>query len=390
LLLFFIDSAHLFIDIGKLEKTLGSQSILELLVRAGITIHSYDTLLPFLSHLTKNKSCGKIWLDMRSINAAVHEAIPLKLRHVATSPIVLLKAVKNAHEASSMRACHVRDGAAMVAFLHQLEQQIAVSNQTLTEVELDEMVTASRAEFSPDKFLEPSFATIAGVNSNSAIIHYRAVNSTCKRLTRDDLLLLDSGGQYLDGTTDVTRTIHMGQPTSYQQEMYTRVLQGHIAVASTIFPTGTMGGQLDILARKSLWRVAKDYNHGTGHGVGAALNVHEGPQRISPHPDSIPLQPNMIISNEPGFYENGHFGIRIENLLIVTKTSLNPIMGKDFLCFEPLTLVPIQTKLIKLELLTDDERDYLNAYHQRVCDEVTPLLHTEEQKLWLKQATKPI
>jgi Xaa-Pro aminopeptidase len=239
--------------------------------------------------------------------------------------------------------------------------------------------------------VDRSFPTIAGVNSNGAIIHYRAEESTCKLLTKNDMLLLDSGAQYEDGTTDVTRTIHMGTPSATQKEMFTRVLKGHIALDSQIFPSGTAGCQLDSFAREHLWAIGKDYIHGTGHGVGAALNVHEGPQRISRVIDSQPLLPGMIVSNEPGYYETGEYGIRIENLLeVVNYTKFESFGGRSFLAFNKLTFIPIQLKLIDQSLLSISEKLWLNDYHKQVRERVSPYVVSAEAKEWLIQSTEPI
>jgi len=305
------------------------------------------------------------------------------------SPIVLMKSCKNEEELNGLRSCHIRDGAAVAEFMCWLENE--VKKREVSEVEIDQVITAKRAEFSPGLFIEPSFPTIAGVNSNGAIVHYSAVPETCKMLGANDMLLLDSGGQYLDGTTDVTRTIHTGTPSDYQKEMYTRVLKGNIGLDSRIFPEGTAGCVLDTYAREHLWSIGKDYLHGTGHGVGAALNVHEGPQRISRILDPHPLMPGMVVSNEPGYYESGNFGIRIENLLIVKeKNELDSFAGKSFLGFEKLTKIPIQKKCIDKNLLTPIETEWINNYHAEVKAQVMPLIKTNEARQWLEDATSAL
>jgi Xaa-Pro aminopeptidase len=214
-------------------------------------------------------------------------------------------------------------------------------------------------------------------------------------LSKNDMLLLDSGGQYLDGTTDATRTMHFGKPTKRQAEMFTRVLKGHIALDRTVFPAQTPGVLLDAFARQHLWQVGCNYNHGTGHGVGAALNVHEGPHRISPLIDLTQPQQGllsgMIVSNEPGYYEMNQFGIRIENLLLVQeKKELVPFGGKQWLSFEKLTMIPIQKKMIVKELLTKEEIEWINFYHEEVANKIFPLLRTELAKKWLRKETLPI
>ena len=240
-------------------------------------------------------------------------------------------------------------------------------------------------------FLEPSFPTIAGVNSNGAIVHYRAVPGSAKEVGRDDMVLLDSGGQYLDGTTDVTRTFHTGTPTPLQREMFTRVLKGHIGVDSRVFIQGTAGCQLDSYAREHLWAIGKDYIHGTGHGVGAALNVHEGPHSISRVLNGCPLTPGMVVSNEPGYYEAGKYGIRIENLLVVVeKAELGEFGGRAFYGFERLTHIPIQKRLMDVSLLTDTEVAWVDTYHRQVRERVEPLMRTDRGRRWLEASTSPL
>ena len=252
-------------------------------------------------------------------------------------------------------------------------------------------VTASRAALSPGLFLEPSFPTIAGVNSNGAIVHYSAVPATAKAVGVSDMVLLDSGGQYLDGTTDVTRTFHTGTPTPVQREMFTRVLKGHIAVDSRVFVQGTAGCQLDSYAREHLWAIGKDYIHGTGHGVGAALNVHEGPHSISRVLNGAPLVPGMVVSNEPGYYESGQYGIRLENLLVVVRRAdLGEFGGRAFFGFERLTHIPLQKKLMDLSLLTASEVAWVDGYHQEVRERVGPLMQTERGRRWLEASTAPL
>ena len=253
-------------------------------------------------------------------------------------------------------------------------------------------MTASRAALSPGgMFLEPSFPTIAGVNSNGAIVHYRAVPETAKTVGLNDMVLLDSGGQYRDGTTDVTRTFHTGTPTPVQREMFTRVLKGNIAVDSRVFIQGTVGCHLDSYAREHLWAIGKDYIHGTGHGVGAALNVHEGPHSISRVLNGSPLVPGMIVSNEPGYYEANNYGIRIENLLVVVeRKELGEFGGRGFYGFERLTHIPIQKKLMDVSLLTDTEVAWIDQYHREIQERVGPLMQTDRGKRWLEVSTAPL
>lgn len=323
-----------------------------------------------------------------SLTNCLPSSISSDKRHDAPSPLILSKAVKNDVELRSMRACHERDGAAVVEFLCWLERTVA-SGRAVSEVEIDAELTDRRR--AAGLFVDRSFPTIAGVNGNGAIIHYRAEETSCKLLTSEDMLLLDSGGQYEDGTTDVTRTIHMGQPSARQVEMFTRVLKGHIALDRRVFPTGTAGCQLDAYAREHLWAVGKDYNHGTGHGVGAALNVHEGPQRISKVVDAQPLVPGMIVSNEPGYYETGEYGIRIENLMeVVPCETVQEFAGRTFLRFNKLTFIPIQKKLIDVSLLTPEEKSWVNTYHQQVKERISPYITSPDTLSWLAENTTPI
>lgn len=275
----------------------------------------------------------------------------------------------------------MKDGLAIVKFLHWLSKNAT----PITEMDVADRLEAFRTE--GKNYRGPSFPTIAGYGSNGAIVHYRAEAKTNKLLQDGSLLLLDSGGQYLEGTTDVTRTITIGTPKDEHREYFTRVLKGHIALGAIHFPKGTSGVQLDILARQPLWQVGADFDHGTGHGVGCFLNVHEGPQRISKAGSNIPLQLGMILSNEPGYYKADDYGIRIENLVLVRESNLKT--ERSFYCFETLTLVPIDTRLIITEWLTVAEREWLNAYHQKVRDRLLPHL-APEIAAWLIKATESV
>jgi Xaa-Pro aminopeptidase len=307
------------------------------------------------------------------------------------SPIPLAKAIKNDAEIAGMVEAHLRDGVAMASFWCWLDKQ-AREGKTHSEFEIGEVVSSFRAK--QPGFSEESFATIAGEGPHGAIIHYRASRESARVVGSDSLLLCDSGGQYECGTTDVTRTHHTGSPTAFQKDAYTRVLQGHIALASARFPEDTSGFVLDVFARSHLWAEGLDYRHGTGHGVGAALNVHEGPQSISPRfGNPTPLRPGMVLSNEPGYYEDGAdgFGIRIENLLVVREAATSHAFGdKKYLEFYPLTLIPIQKKLIDWSLMAPKDVAWLNEYHAQVWDKVSPRVEDEETKTWLRDATKPV
>ena len=299
-------------------------------------------------------------------------------------PVSLPKACKNAVELAGVRAAHHRDGAAVSRFLGWLARESPAG--TLREIEVSDRLQALREE--TGKLRDLSFDTISGAGPNGAIVHYRASEASERVLQPGSLYLVDSGGQYRDGTTDITRTVAIGTPSPEMRDRFTRVLKGHIALAAARFPAGTTGSQLDALARYHLWQAGLDYDHGTGHGVGAYLSVHEGPHRISKMPNSVALQPGMIVSNEPGYYKTGAYGIRIENLVAVREAAIE---GADrrYYEFETLTLAPIDLACIETSLLTEPERAWLNAYHQRVRDAVGPDVD-EATRAWLAEATRAI
>lgn len=307
----------------------------------------------------------------------------------AQDPCLLPKAMKNPTELAGIRAAHARDGAAIVKLLSWLESELA--KRPLTEMDVVAQLLAFRKE--AGEFVEPSFNTIAGSGPNGAIVHYRATDKTNRALKQGELLLLDSGGQYLGGTTDITRTIAIGNPSAEHKDRFTRVLKGHIALATVSFPEGTSGSQLDALARQYLWQAGLDYDHGTGHGVGCFLNVHEGPQRISKRGGDAPLKPGMVISNEPGYYKTGEYGIRIENLVAVMKPPApyppSSFGGGVFMSFETLTCAPIDRRLVDAAMLGEAEKNWLNHYHGWVKTTLSPQLGTAE-KAWLEAACEPI
>lgn len=302
-----------------------------------------------------------------------------------SDPCQLPKACKNAAESEGTRAAHRRDAVAMVRFLCWLAAEAPSGH-------VDELSAAAQLErfrAMGDLYRGLSFDTISGAGPNGAIVHYRSSPATNRRLMPGDLYLVDSGGQYLDGTTDITRTVAIGPAGIEERRRFTLVLKGHIAVARARFPVGTTGSQLDVLARLALWAEGLDYDHGTGHGVGSYLSVHEGPQRISKVGNSVALQPGMILSNEPGYYKTGAYGIRIENLLQVVTLPVLPETERPLLGFDTLTLVPIDRALIEPALLDPAETAWLNAYHARVRDEIGPLLDGTTAA-WLAAATRPL
>lgn len=303
---------------------------------------------------------------------------------IAEDPCSIPRACKNKIEIDGMRAAHRRDGAAMAKLLCWLDQNAASGK--LNEHDVADKLEELRAEGT--LYRGASFATIAGSGPNGAIVHYRASKETARMLDRDSFLLLDSGGQYLDGTTDITRTIPLGTLTSEMKDRYTRVLKGHIAIAALRFPEGTTGAEIDVLARQYLWAAGLDYSHGTGHGVGCYLSVHEGPQSISRR-GAAALLPGMVLSNEPGYYKARYYGIRLENLQYVIEVYEISSTERKMFGFEPLTLVPFDRRAIATNLLTADEVAWLDAYHARVHKAIRPQLD-EATGQWLAAATAPL
>lgn len=411
--------ATLFVDTRKV-----TEEVMVHLTKAGVLLRPYEALLSEIESLADHGA--KLLLDSSSVNTAlvsifrsasnrnlhgssvskvkgnIDQGIPLEKTpqkdqsvHLKghdilfrSSPISLAKALKNAAEIDGMRNAHLRDAAALAEFWAWLED--GVHNHTyLSEVEVAQKLLDFRTE--QHGFIGTSFETICGYGANGAIIHYRPDPDNCSIVDDKNLFLLDSGGQYVDGTTDITRTVHFGDPTSRQKECFTRVLQGHIALDQAIFPERTPGFVLDVLARSSLWKIGLDYRHGTGHGVGAALNVHEGPQSISfRYGNMTALQRGMIVSNEPGYYEDRSFGIRIENLLYVREKNVpNNFGGISYLGFERLTFVPIQIKLVDCSLLSFGETKWYNDYHSEVWEKVSPLVEGSARE-WLWRNTRPL
>lgn len=299
-------------------------------------------------------------------------------------PCQRAKAIKNATEIKGTRAAHARDAVALCRFLAWFDRE--APSGRVDEIRAARQLEAFRAE--TGKLKEISFDTIAGSGPNGAIVHYRVNTGSNRVIKRGDLFLVDSGAQYADGTTDVTRTIAVGRPTAAMRTHFTLVLKGHIAIATAIFPEGSRGVELDPLARHALWQNGLDYDHGTGHGVGSYLSVHEGPQSISRRGE-VQLEAGMIISNEPGFYLEGAYGIRIENLVLVNAPHIPAGGDRKMLSFETLTLAPFDRRLVDVKLLTPDELAWLNAYHKRVMEEVAGSLEPEDRR-WLAGATKPM
>ena len=346
----------------------------------GISIHGYKEIEDYLS----NTHAESILVNPVKTNYAIYSAICPTCRIInGTSPIALLKAVRNEQEIIGIHAAMQRDGIALVRFLKWLEEAVPAGRET--EISVDRKLHEFRA--AQPLYMGESFDTIAGYKEHGAIVHYEATPETDVALKPEGFLLLDSGAQYLDGTTDITRTIALGNLTEEEKLDYTLILKGHIALAMAVFPEGTRGAQLDVFARMPIWQQHMNYLHGTGHGVGHFLNVHEGPQSIRMNENPIPLQPGMITSNEPGVYKAGSHGIRTENLVLTVPAGKG--MFGNYLKFETITLCPICRKGIIKELLTAEEIKWLNKYHQTVYEKLAPDLNNDERE-WLKEACKAI
>ena len=372
-------SVSLFIDRRKLvpglDRHLGNAVAIEPPERFGPAL---DALAAAGERVQGDPGSAASWVFDRLEQAGGHI-------HRAADPCLLPKACKNPVELDGTRAAHHRDGAALTRFLAWLAREAPTGE--LTEIAASDRLEAFRR--AGENFRDLSFPTISGAGPNGAIVHYRATPESEKRIEPGMLYLLDSGAQYLDGTTDITRTIAIGEPNDEMRDRFTRVLKGHIALALARFPKGTTGTQLDAFARRALWQEGLDYDHGTGHGVGSYLSVHEGPQRISKAPNAQPLLPGMIVSNEPGYYKTGAYGIRIENLVVVQPANGAAPSGRDMLCFETLSLAPIDRTLVTRELLEDEEIAWLDAYHARVRETLTPLVDSDTAR-WLAAATAPL
>lgn len=371
------DEARIFLDQTKISHSdrasLSSQ----------IKLFDYDA---FAVHLARLKDSGsKIWIDAATASKWIANRVGRPDQQVVKqSPVTLLKSRKNDTELQGFRNCHIRDGVAMVKFLHWLEERVPAGG--VTEISAAKRLYEFRSE--QDLFQGESFSPISGYAAHGAIVHYSATEASDAELKSEGIYLIDSGGQYLDGTTDITRTIALGTPTAEQKDRFTRVLKGHLNLAMARFPEGTTGIQLDTIARKPLWDIGENYGHGTGHGIGAFLNVHEGPQAISYYRGiGVALEAGMICSNEPGFYKEGEYGIRIENLIEVQVDQT--MENNRFYTFATASLCPIDSNLIDKSLLDGKEIAFYNDYHERVREELMPLLDGPEQE-WLTNATRAI
>jgi Xaa-Pro aminopeptidase len=369
------EEAHLFLDAGKL----GAEDR-HLLNEDGVSLHSYDAITGFLNTLSAER---KVLIDSERVSFALYQAFPEHVRVIEErAPSTDLKAVKNGTELDGMRRAMIKDGVALVRFLYWLEQQAGGEQ---TEVTAAQQLAGFRGEQA--EFRGESFPAIVGFRDHGAVVHYEATPESAYTLEGDGLLLVDSGGHYAHGTTDITRVIPFGGPDHQAIRDFTLVLKAHVALARAVFPQGTDGHQLDTIPRTQLWDHGLNYGHGTGHGVGFYLNVHEGPQRISAAPSSVALEPGMVLSNEPGLYRAGRHGIRIENLVAVREHTENAF-GR-FYGFETLSLCPIDHRLIDASMLSDDERSWLNEYHERVYKSLAPHLDAEHRS-WLDERTQPL
>lgn len=348
----------------------------------GIQVADYDDFFAYVSAFD-----GKLWLDPGTVSCFVSRAIADTKKYFAPSPIPLTKAVKNKVELEGAQAAHKVDAVALIRFIHWLESHW---QEGVSEYSAMEKLHDFRAK--NPAFRGESFTTISGFGPNGAIIHYAVTPASSRQIDDTSLYLVDSGAQYFQGTTDVTRTLHFGSPTAEERRHYTLVLKGHLALRHTPFPRGTTGAHIDALARAALWREGYNYLHGTGHGVGAYLCVHEGPQVISPRYNAVPLQMGMIVSNEPGLYIQGQHGIRIENLCYVGPAENPAVQASDsgpFYQLIDLTLVPYARKLIDKDLLTPEELRQIDRYHQQVYQLISPLLE-EAERSWLEAETAPL
>lgn len=368
------DERVLFIDSEKVTS-----EVKDHLKKYGVKIKDYDDIEKFLG---KVSSTATVMVDPNRVSDALGQAMICNKTYMA-SPVIALKGVKNECQIAGFRQAMLYDGAAMVRMMMWLEQNVA---NGITEMDVDRRLQQERAAYASNR--GDSFHMIAGYKDHGAIVHYEATDESAYTLAPDGLLLIDTGGQYLEGTTDITRTISLGNPTAAEKHDYTLILKGHLALARAVFPKGTMGVQLDVLARGPLWNEGMTYLHGTGHGVGHFLGCHEGPQSIRMEANPTPLELGMVTSNEPGIYKTGEYGIRTENLLLCVPACSNEEWG-EFYKFESLTLFPYDTTLMDMDMLSREEVKQINDYHAMVCERLRPLLSADEAQ-WLEQKCKSI
>lgn len=372
-----LDEEHLFIDPHKLTTTDS-----KLLESQGITLSLYEYFEEYLRQLPRS---ARIYFDPQATNSTCIECLPTAAVRIEGHSLVgLLKAVKSDFELKAIQNAHIKDAVAMVHFFRQFEYDLEAGVR-FTELDISQRVTEARSR--AEGYISDSFESIVAAYGNAAMCHYRPTIENNTRIEHRGLMLIDSGGQYIDGTTDVTRTFALGTLTGPEMTHYTLVLKGHIAMATAIFPAGTTGIEINALAKGPMWKYGVDYGHGTGHGVGFCLNVHEGPQKISSIPNDVPIEPGMVTSIEPGLYIEGSHGIRIENMAVCVEAKKTAF--GSFLGFRPLTLIPIDTAPIRTDLLTDAELKWLNDYHQLVLSTLSG--HLEGQDLaWLRDACQEL
>ncbi|XP_001599945.1 xaa-Pro aminopeptidase ApepP [Nasonia vitripennis] len=380
---------HIFINEERLTSEAKKQLNEE---KVEFSIHPYKSVRRVINEISSSHKQNKVWISGSSSHA-LHIACNPTPTHVAITPVCLMKLVKNDAEIQGMKSAHIRDAVALVKYFSWLENQVK-NNICVTEISGATQLESYRKEH--DKYVGLSFPTISSVGKHGSIIHYKPSESTDIEINSQELYLCDSGAQFLDGTTDVTRTLHFGVPSEFEKECFTRVFKGQYNLATSKFPSKIKGNYLDAFARKNLWDVGLDYLHGTGHGVGSYLNVHEYPAMISwrPYPDDPGLQSGMFLSNEPGYYEDEKFGIRLENIEMVVKAETKYTrLNREYLTFETVTLVPIQTTLLNISMLTEEEIQYINKYHSKCCATLEPFLQGPENNealMWLKKQTLPI
>lgn len=368
------DERVLFIDSEKVTS-----EVKDHLKKYGVKIKDYDDIEKFLGKIS---STATVMVDPNRVSDALGQAMICNKTYMA-SPVIALKGVKNECQIAGFRQAMLYDGAAMVRMMMWLEQNVA---NGITEMDVDRRLQQERAAYASNR--GDSFHMIAGYKDHGAIVHYEATDESAYTLAPEGLLLIDTGGQYLEGTTDITRTISLGNPTAAEKHDYTLILKGHLALSRAVFPKGTMGVQLDVLARGPLWNEGMTYLHGTGHGVGHFLGCHEGPQSIRMEANPTPLELGMVTSNEPGIYKTGEYGIRTENLLLCVPACSNEEWG-EFYKFESLTLFPYDTTLMDMDMLSREEVKQINDYHAMVCERLRPLLNADEAQ-WLEQKCKSI
>lgn len=368
------DERVLFIDSEKVTP-----EVKDHLKKYGVKIKDYDDIEKFLGKIS---STATVMVDPNRVSDALGQAMICNKTYMA-SPVIALKGVKNECQIAGFRQAMLYDGAAMVRMMMWLEQNVA---NGITEMDVDRRLQQERAAYASNR--GDSFHMIAGYKDHGAIVHYEATDESAYTLAPEGLLLIDTGGQYLEGTTDITRTISLGNPTAAEKHDCTLILKGHLALARAVFPKGTMGVQLDVLARGPLWNEGMTYLHGTGHGVGHFLGCHEGPQSIRMEANPTPLELGMVTSNEPGIYKTGEYGIRTENLLLCVPACSNEEWG-EFYKFESLTLFPYDTTLMDMDMLSREEVKQINDYHAMVCERLRPLLNADEAQ-WLEQKCKSI